>query len=247
MSAGAGEGPASGPDPGRGLPGRVPAWAAAESSSFSWTDAVGGWRGAAESVVPGLVFVVLFVATRDLRLCLIAAAAAALAFCAVRLVQHQTLTQALSGLVGVAIGVAWAALSGRGENYFAWGLVTASFFAVVLLVSMAARRPLVAIVLGWVWELPGNWPSDPVLAPLRRRALALTWLWAAMFLVRLGVQWPLWRAGAVAELGVAKLVLGLPLFAVVCWLTWAGLRPFTALARATRGVSDDPAPDAPGH
>ena len=32
--------------------------------------------------------------------------------------------------------------------------------------------------------------------------------------------------GAVAELGVAKLVLGVPLFALVCWATWIGLRPF---------------------
>ena len=223
---------------------RVPAWAVgATGEDFSWSDAVGGWRGAAESVLPGLVFVVLFVATRDLRVCLVASAGVAVAFCAVRLIQRQGLTQALSGLVGVAIGVAWAGLSGRGENYFAWGLVTAAFFSAALLATIAARRPAVALVLGIVWELPSGWRRDPGLAPLRRRCLGLTWVWAAMFLIRLGVQWPLWQAGAVAALGVAKLLLGLPLFAVVCWATWVGLRPFSALAHVSSGDSTTPSID----
>jgi len=217
-------------------PARVPAWASgAAGDNFSWSDAVGGWRGAVESVAPGLVFVVLFVAAGDLRTCLIASAGLAAVFCAMRLVQRQGLTQALSGLVGVGIGVLWAGLSGRGENYFAGGLVTASLVAVVLLVTIAVRRPAVGELVALVWELPGEWRRAPGLAPLRRRCLVLTWVWTGLFLVRLGVQWPLWQAGAVAQLGVAKLVLGLPLFAVVCWLTWVGLRPFAPLAHASVG------------
>jgi hypothetical protein len=199
---------------------------------------VGGWRGAVESVLPGAVFVVLFVLTRDLRVCLAASAGAAVVFCLARLAQRQGMTQAASGLAGVAIGVVWAALSGRGENYFAWGLVTASAFAAGLLATVVARRPAVALAVGFAWRLPASWRTDGALAPLRRRCLALTWVWTGMFLIRLGVQWPLWHAGAVAQLGVAKLVLGLPLFAVVCWLTWAGLRPFASLAHAGDQTDD---------
>jgi hypothetical protein len=41
-----------------------------------------------------------------------------------------------------------------------------------------------------------------------------------MFAVRLAVQVPLWRAGAATALGFANVLLGLPLFAAVLWLTW---------------------------
>ncbi len=222
--------PTPGPSAGQDGP-RLPAWAGQlDAKDFSWSSAIGGWRGAVESVLPALTFVVLFVITRDLRLCLIVSGGVAVLACAIRLAQHQALTQALSGLLGVAIGVVWAAWSGRGENYFAGGLVTAAFFTVTLLVSILVRRPLAGVALGWLWGLGDRRRTDPVLAPLRRRALAVTWMWTAMFALRLAIQWPLWHGGLVAELGVAKLVLGLPLFALVCWATWVALKPFSGLA-----------------
>jgi Protein of unknown function (DUF3159). len=150
-------------------------------------------------------------------------------FCLARLVRGQALTQALSGLLGVGIGVVWALLSGRGENYFAWGMITAGAFALALLVSLMVRHAAVGEVAALVWGLPAGWRADPDLLGLRRRSRGLTSVWTAMFLLRLGVQWPLWRAGEIAALGVAKLVLGLPLFALVCWVTWVGLRPFSHL------------------
>jgi len=208
----------------------VPGWASGlDRDTFSITETVGGWRGVVESVAPGLVFVVLYVTTRNLAWTLAASAGLSVVFCLARLVRGQALTQALSGLAGVGIGVVWAVLSGRGENYFAWGMVTAGAFALALLASLVLRHAAVGEVAALVWGLPTGWRTDPALSPLRRRCRGLTWVWTAMFLVRLGVQWPLWRAGEIAALGVAKLVLGLPLFALVCWVTWVGLRPFAPL------------------
>ena len=211
---------------------RLPSWAGQiDDESFSWKSAVGGPRGLVESLLPGLVFVIAYVATHRLWPTLIASAAVALIACLIRLVQRQTLTQALSGVFGVGIGVAWAAASGRTENYFAWGLITAGFFTVAVVASILARRSVVSIGAGLVWELEAGWRTDARLAGLNRRCTQLSWMWAAMFALRLGVQWPLWRASMVAELGVAKLVLGLPLFALVCWATWIGLRPFAGVVR----------------
>lgn len=238
---GDGERPAGGPAARDARP--LPAWASGlDGETFSVAAAVGGWRGVVESVAPGLVFVVLYVTTRDLVWTVAASAGLSLVFCLVRLVRRQAPTQALSGLLGVAIGVVWALLSGRGENYFAWGMVTAGAFAVALLLSLALRRAAVGELLALVWELPTGWRTDPALAALRRRCRGLTWVWTAMFLLRLGVQWPLWSAGEVAALGVAKLMLGLPLFALVCWVTWAGLKPFSDL----RGAAGETAVPADG-
>src|SRR5689334_22157855 len=63
----------------------------------------GGVQGIAESIVPGLVFLVAFTITRELTLSLVAALASAAIFTVVRLVQRRPLTQALAGVVGVGI------------------------------------------------------------------------------------------------------------------------------------------------
>lgn len=222
-----------------GREGRAPAWARQlDEEAFSWEEAVGGRRGLVESVLPGLLFVIAFVLTRDVVVTSAIAAGAALLALVARLVQRQPLTQALSGLVGVGIGVVWALASGRGENFYAWGLLTNLAVLAALLLSLLLRRPAVALGAGAFWDLGSDWTSRPELSELAERCTSLTWLWALLFAIRLGVEGPLWAAGAVAELGIAKLVLGLPLFALVCWVSWLGLRPFAAAMRT--GEEPDP-------
>lgn len=207
----------------------TPRWMSqATSDDFSWSDALGGTRGVIEATAPGLVFVVVYVATRALVPTLIAASCIALLACVIRLVQRQGLQQALSGLFGVAIGVIFAAATGRGENYFAWGIVTNIAMALVFAVSVLLRRGLVAQFYGPLTGLPKGWQSDPTYADLRRSCSLLTWMWAGIFALRVLVQAPLWLGGQVAALGVAKLVLGLPLFALGAWATWWGLRRYSS-------------------
>jgi hypothetical protein len=52
----------------------------------------------------------------------------------------------------------------------------------------------------------------------------LTALWVALYVIRLAVQLPLYFADNIAALGVAKFLLGLPLFALWCFFTWLILR-----------------------
>lgn len=207
----------------------TPRWMSqATSDDFSWSDALGGTRGVIEATAPGLVFVVVYVATRALVPTLIAALCVALLACVIRLVQRQGLQQALSGLFGVAIGVIFAAATGRGENYFAWGIVTNIAMALVFAVSVLLRRGLVAQFYGPLTGLPKGWQSDPTYADLRRSCSLLTWMWAGIFALRVAVQAPLWLGGQVAALGVAKLILGLPLFGLGAWATWWGLRRYSS-------------------
>ena len=200
----------------------------ATSEEFSWSDALGGTRGIIEATAPGLVFVIVYVATRALIPTLIAASCVALLACVIRLVQRQGLQQALSGLFGVAIGVIFAAATGRGENYFAWGIVTNIAMALVFAVSVMLRRGLVAQFYGPLTGLAKGWQSDPTYADLRRSCAAITWMWAGIFALRVAVQAPLWFTGQVAALGVAKLALGLPLFALGAWATWWKLKDYSS-------------------
>lgn len=210
---------------------------AIDAEEFSLAESVGGVRGAIESVLPGLVFVTVFVATgQQLTPALVSAAAAALVAVVARLVQRSPLTQALSGVLGVGIGVLWAWRSGRAEDYFAWGLISNVGFLLAFVVTVLVRWPLVGVVLGLFrpdgplsesgsWAGAVAWRQDRA---LRRRYALVTWLWAAMFAARLAVQLPLYFAGEVAWLGTAKLVMGVPLTALVLWFSWILVRGSTA-------------------
>lgn len=209
------------------------------SDTFSVKESIGGVRGAVESLLPGLIFVVAYVITRDLRLTLILSGGIAIIFVVVRLIQRTPLTQAFTGVLGVGIGVIWAAMSGRAENYFAWGLITNVAFGAAFLLSLLFRRPAVGILVQLFYGLPSDWrkqPSGPVLA---RRSAWATWVWVGVFVIRVAVQAPFYFGGQVAALGVAKLILGLPLFAVGGWLTWVLLRGVVP----TDGAQSGPDPD----
>ncbi|PWD49830.1 DUF3159 domain-containing protein [Serinibacter arcticus] len=202
---------------------------------FSLEQAVGGWRGLVESVAPGLVFVVVFVITQEIAPPVIASLAVAALAVVARLVRRSSVTYALGGVLGVVIGAVWAWRSGEASNYYVWGLITNAAFALVTGISLLVRRPLVGLVVSALGidpalDKPGagekaldlSWRHDPV--RLRRYALA-TALWCGAFVLRLAVQVPLWLAGEVPWLGTARLVMGLPLWALVLWVTWLLVRP----------------------
>ncbi|GAA4690827.1 DUF3159 domain-containing protein [Promicromonospora umidemergens] len=224
---------------------------------FSAAQAIGGVRGLVEAVLPGLVFVVAFVIFTDLTIPLIASVVAALVLVVARLVQRTPVTQALSGLLGIAIGVVWAWTSGEAENYYAGGLLVNAGYLVVLLVSVVVRRPVVGYVVEALRagltpeavkaeanrsaERDGEtrdgetkdddapspfaaltaWRDDP--AKMRTYAIA-TWLWVGLFALRLAVKTPLYFAGDIAWLGTFHLLLGVPLWALVLYLTWYVVR-----------------------
>ena len=63
-------------------------------------------------------------------------------------------------------------------------------------------------------------------------------MWAGIFVLRVAVQVPLWLSGQVAALGVAKLALGLPLFALGAWATWWGLRGYSSSSEEASGSGE---------
>ncbi|WP_099331949.1 DUF3159 domain-containing protein [Actinomyces minihominis] len=206
-----------------------------DREEFSVVDSIGGWRGAVESLAPGLIFVVAYVASRDLFWPLVLSGGLAAVFVVIRLFQRSSLSQAFAGMFGVLIGVVWAALSGQAENYFAWGLITNAAFLVAMLISLIVRRPALLLLMEFAIGLPADWKSAEWAPLLRKRATYATWVWVLVFGLRLGVQAPLYFGGQVVGLGVLKLVMGLPLFAVAGWLTWVLLRGFAPVASREAG------------
>ncbi|WP_061965579.1 DUF3159 domain-containing protein [Demequina aurantiaca] len=184
---------------------------------FSFAAAIGGPRGFVESILPGLVFVVAYITVGGFQVPVIASVVVVVAMVAARLIQRTPVTQALSGVLGVALGAVWAWRSGDAGEYFLPGLwINAAYLAAVL-ITMIVGWPVVGIAVGLLRGLGTSWRKDRA---LRRRMQLATAVLAATFLLRLVVQVPLYMSDNVAALGTAKLAMGVPLFALSLWVMW---------------------------
>lgn len=193
--------------------------------------ALGGARGILEAAVPTAIFTVSWLTSQDLRLSLVLAVAASVVLLAVRLLTGQTAQFVLNSVVGIAIAAVFALRSGRAEDAFLPGILYNGAYAVVLAGSVLVRWPVIGLMVGSVTGDPTGWRADPAVVRLTGR---LTLVLALPCVLRVLVEWPLWAAGAVGWLGVAKIALGWPLqvaaFAAMAWLLARGRTP---LARAS--------------
>ena len=181
---------------------------------------MGGPLGVAETSLPAVAYAAVYTVT-DTNTAAISAVVLAVVLSIARLVRRESPRHALSGLIGVAFAAFIAARSGKAENFYLPGLLLNAAYAGAFLVSLAVRRPLIALVAG---QIPGTLAAHRDDPRYTKRYVMATWLWALLFLSRLLVQLPLYLASAVVALGVVRTAMGLPLFALGLWLTWRLLR-----------------------
>jgi hypothetical protein len=208
--------------------------------------ALGGRRGMIEAAVPTVLFTVVFLTTRDLKLALVISLAAAVLALAVRVVQRSSVQFAVNALVGIGIGALFAARAARGGGtadeqalaYFLPGLLYNAGYAVVLAFSNIVRWPVVGFMVGSVTGDPTGWRSDRQIVKL---CSLLTWVLVAPCILRVVVQAPVYLAAtnglmdtglAVGILGGSKLVMGWPLqiasLAAMAWLLSRDRTPVAA-------------------
>jgi hypothetical protein len=187
----------------------------------------GGLQGIAESIVPGLVFLVAFTITRDLTPSLVAALASAAVFTVVRLVQRRPLTQALAGVVGVGISAWLANTTGKAEDFYLPGFITNAAYILAMVVSIAIKWPVAGLLFGFIRNEGIHWRKDAA----RLRAYRLgTWIIVAVLVLRLVVQVPLYLMGedGLTALATTRLIMGAPLYILGVWIAWLLTRPVQA-------------------
>lgn len=183
---------------------------------------MGGVRGTIESSVPPVAYVLAYtISGQETKVSAIAAVAVALLLAAARIVRRETPQYTLQGLFGVAIAAFIATRTGKAENFFLPGLLLNAAYAAAWFVSILVRRPLIGFIVSALAGGGRPWREDPVLMKVYTRA---SWVWVAVFSTRLVVQLPLYLAGSVTLLGVARTAMGLPLFGIGIWLTWLLVR-----------------------
>ena len=180
--------------------------------------AVGGWLGIAEATVPFIAFTIVWTATgRDIVIGGIVAVAISAGLAAARIVRRQTTQFALSGVIGVAFGAFVASRTGNAEDFFLPGILINIGSCLVYLTSILIRRPLIGLILSAFTGEGREWYRNPD----RRRAYTrASWIWVGLFAFRLSIQLPLYLSGLVGPLAVARVVTGIPAFALAVWLSY---------------------------
>lgn len=216
--------------------------------------AFGGWRGAVESAIPTVAFVVVWTVTEAVQPAALTAVAAAAVFAVIRLAQGQTLRYVVFALLGVVIAAFISTRTGRAQDAFLPGMIQTAATGLLFTVTNLIRWPVLGFLIA---------AGDPELAETSARVKAagskqgralraelseseraaleaadeadvsamtesltawrrhsgivrvagrLGWVLAGLAAVRLSVMIPLYLAGQVTALGVAKIVLGWPAY-----------------------------------
>lgn len=181
---------------------------------------IGGPRGLIDSGLPIVVFVTVN-AFASLQVAVWSALAAGGLLFAARLVRRESVQQAITGFLGVAVAAFIAGHTGQARDFFLPSLWSTAGFGIAFFVSTLARWPLVGVIAEFMWPtvaLPAGttWRSH---RGLMRAYAWLTLLWASVYAVRIAVQGSLYLANEVTLLGTARLVMGWPLTALEAMLT----------------------------
>jgi hypothetical protein len=177
------------------------------------SDALGGWYGSLETALPTVAFVATWLLVDDVRTAVYAAAGILVLLTIFRMITGGSYRFLASAVLATGLAAFFALRSGEAEDAFLPGILISGAYAVGALASIVLRWPLVGFVVAVgdpdFAESPTAWRQDRGLV---RVASRLTWVLVALFVVRVAVMLPLYLAGNVALLGVAKIGLGWPAY-----------------------------------
>ncbi|MFD0516939.1 DUF3159 domain-containing protein [Paractinoplanes durhamensis] len=188
----------------------------------SLAELLNGRRSAIDATLPAAGFVIGWLVTgRSIWAGAAIAVACALAVCWWRLRHGDKPRAVLIGLLGVCVAATIALVTGNAEDFFLLQLLSNAASALVWVISIVLRWPLLGVIVGGVLGQKTRWRRDPAL--LRSYSLA-SWVWVPQYLIRLAVFVPLYEAGQVVALGAARIVLTWPLIAACLAVSWWVIR-----------------------
>jgi hypothetical protein len=211
---------------------------------------LGGRRGIIEAAIPGVLFTVIWLATKDVSLALVVGGAGVAVALLVRLVQRSTVQYVFNAAFSIAIGYVFTRIaastggdaSDQALAYFLPGILFSLGYTVVFGTSTLFGWPLVGFMLGSVTGDPLAWHEDKQVVRLCTR---LTWLLLAPGAIGVLLQGPVWLLGwsgsidkdtAVLVVSVLRLGLGWALriasWSLIIWLLARNATPLEPQAEA---------------
>jgi hypothetical protein len=194
----------------------------ARSTDKDFFHALGGWGALLDIGLPWIAFLVMYAATdHKLQLSLIVAVSCAGVLAVIRLLRRQALRNVIGGFVGVLISAWVANRTGNAKDFYVPGLLTNLGYGALYLITVLIRWPLFGVLYGVITQTGTAWRRDPAMLKGFSRA---TLVFVGLFAIRLIVQVPLYFTGSLNALGIAKIGLGLPFYALAIWFAYAVLR-----------------------
>ncbi|MFG1623544.1 DUF3159 domain-containing protein [Kribbella sp. NPDC049227] len=194
----------------------------AQTTDKDFFHALGGWGALLDIGLPWIAFLIVYGATdHNLRLALIVAVGSGALVAVLRLIRKQPLRNVFGGFVGVLISAWVANRTGDAKDVYVPGLLTNLGYGALYLITVLIRWPLFGVLYGVITQTGTAWRKDPAMLKGFSRA---TLVFVGLFAIRLIVQVPLYLAGYLNALGIAKVGLGLPFYALALWMAYAVLR-----------------------
>jgi hypothetical protein len=188
----------------------------------SLADLLGGRRAAIDATLPAAGFVAGWLAAgRSIAVGAGAAMLLALVVSVWRLRSGGKPRAVLVGLLGVTVAALIALRTGRAQDFFLLQIFSNAASALAWAVSIVIRWPLLGLVVGGVLGQRSRWRRDRALLRAYARG---SWIWVLQYVLRVAVFLPLYAAGQVVALGVARVVLTWPLVAACLAVSWWVIR-----------------------
>jgi hypothetical protein len=185
---------------------------------YQLSQSLGGARGMIESALPFIAFTIAWVIARQLYPAVAAAVVTAFLLALIRLIQRQSIKYVVQAVIPTVIAALIATRTGRAQDVFLPGILYNGALAVLSLVTVAIRKPLVGFIIGAAVGDPTGWTKDRGLVNMTSK---LTLVLAVPYVARFVIQLPLFLAGQVVLLGISKVVLGWPM--LIAALTVIGI------------------------
>ena len=134
-----------------------------------------------------------------------------------RIVRKQKSFYALLGVLGVLFAAGYAAFSGSAENYYLPRLFNGTLLVLVSFGSILFGRPLAALLSHLSRGWPMGWFLRKDVKPAYRE---VTFIWSVLLLMRLLVQWNLYRGGDLTRLFFINFLMGTPATIVIRVLSY---------------------------
>jgi hypothetical protein len=178
---------------------------------------LGGRRGAFDATAPVVVFILTWMLTGNSIAWAAGASLVSAGLVAiVRLRQRQKPRAVILGLLSVAVACLIVLYTGRAQDILLPRIVSNAASALVWAGFIVFRRPLLGLIVGGLLGQKTRWRRDP---DLLRAYGAASWVWVAMYALRVAILTPFWNSDeerlAVVAGGVAQVALSWPLL-VLC-------------------------------
>jgi hypothetical protein len=178
---------------------------------------LGGKRGAFDATAPLVVFILTWILTGNSIAWAAGASLLSAGVIAVARLKQRTKPRAvILGLLSVAVACLIVLYTGRAQDILLPRIVSNAASALVWAGFIVFRRPLLGLIVGGLLGQKTRWRRDP---DLMRAYSAASWVWVAMYTLRVAILTPFWNSDeerlAVVAGGIAQVALSWPLL-VLC-------------------------------